>query len=299
MALRRKPVRRKLGLRRRPASGEQVAENRRAAIFYAITALGFVLLVTLGVWSRPKPVDTSGCPTNQMLPAAHTVVVIDQTDRFTPGQIDYAKKVILYEYGRLHRYDRLTVRGVGDDADAPQRKFQLCRVQKRDEVLGIAVNEDQVARRFADVAGKPLNRYLNSLAKVGEARLSPLVETIATISREDDFGEGVAARRLVVISDLAQHSGNFSQYPRQPGHDGAGRDGGGAIALPADLGPYAADLKGAVVRAHYLVRPSLRRVQGEAHQATWRAYFRRQGASDVAIGWGIGLGDNGRDGKTR
>jgi len=284
MALRRKPIRRKLASRRRPPSSEQIAENRRAAIFYAVTAVGLVLLIALGVWSRPKPVDTSGCPTNQMLPSAHTVVVIDQTDRFTPGQIDYAKKVILYEYGRLHRYDRLTVRGVGDDADAPQRKFQLCRVQKRDEVLGIAVNEDQVARHFTEVAGKPLNRYLNSLAKVGEASLSPLVETIATISREDDFGDGVASRRLVVISDLAQHSGNFSQYPRQ----------GGTIALPADLGPYSADLKGAAVRAHYLVRPSLRHVQGEAHQATWRAYFKRQGASDVAIGWGIGLGDGKR-----
>lgn len=290
MALRRKPIRRRLSARRRAPSAEAVAETRRAIGFYLITAVGLVLLIALGVWSRPKPVDTSGCPTNQMLPSAHTVVLIDQTDRFTPGQIDYAKKVILYEYGRLHRYDRLTVRGVGDDADAPQRKFQLCRVQKGEEVLGIAVNEDQVARRFATVAGKPLNRYLNSLAKVGEARLSPLVETIATISREEDFGAGVASRRLVVISDFGQHSGNFSQYSRQPG-----LEGGDGIALPADLGPYAADLKGAVVRAHYLVRPSLRHVQGEAHQATWRAYFKREGASDVAIGWGLGLGDS----KTR
>ena len=87
MALRRKPIRRKLASRRRPPSSEQIAENRRAAIFYAVTAVGLVLLIALGVWSRPKPVDTSGCPTNQMLPSAHTVVVIDQTDRFTPGQI--------------------------------------------------------------------------------------------------------------------------------------------------------------------------------------------------------------------
>ena len=74
MALRRKPVQRRLSARKRAPSAAAIAENRRALWFYVITAVGLVLLIALGVWSRPKPVDTSGCPTNQMLPSAHTEI---------------------------------------------------------------------------------------------------------------------------------------------------------------------------------------------------------------------------------
>jgi hypothetical protein len=240
------------------------------------------VLLLLMMLARPKPVDVAtGCATDQLLPKAHTVLVIDQTDRFTPAQITYAKTVLLYEYDRLHRYDLLTVRGVGDNADTPMRNFKLCRVQKRDEVYGIAVNEDQVAHRFETVAGKPMARYLDSLAHVGEAETSPLVETLSNISREEDFGPGVGARRLVIVSDMAQNSANFTQY----------RDAGARVALPRDLGVFRPDLKGATVRVHYLLRPSLRRLQGPAHQATWQDYFERAGARDVKLGWGVGLGD--------
>jgi hypothetical protein len=285
MALRRRTRRPRLSSRRRPASAERIAENRRALKFYAAVGVGAALLLALAIFARPRPVDkTTGCETDQLLPKAHTVLVIDQTDAFTPAQITYAKKVLLYEYDRLHRYDLLTVRGVGDDADTPFRNFKLCRVQKRAEVYGIAVNEDQVARRFETVAGKPMARYLDSLARVGEAETSPLVETLSNISREEDFGPGVGSRRLVVISDLAQNSANFSQY----------RNKGAKVALPTELGVFRADLKGATVRVHYLLRPSLRRLQGPAHQATWQDYFERAGAKDIKIGWGVGLGDTKR-----
>jgi hypothetical protein len=110
------------------------------------------------------------------------------------------------------------------------------------------------------------------------------VETISNISREEDFGSGVASRRLVVISDMAQNSANFSQY----NHKGA------QVALPTELGVFRPDLKGATVRIHYLLRPSLRRIQGPEHQETWQAFFERAGAKDVKIGWGVGLGDRSR-----
>jgi hypothetical protein len=282
MARVRPPRRRRLSSRRRPASAERIAENRRAVKFYAVVGVGAALLVALAILARPKPVDkATGCETDQLLPNAHTVLVIDQTDAFTPAQITYAKTVLLYEYDHLRRYDLLTVRGVGSNADTPLRDFKLCRVQKREEVYGIAVNEDQVAHRFETVAGKPMARYLDSLARVGEAETSPLVETLSNISREEDFGPGVSARRLVIISDMAQNSAKFSQY----------RDKGAKVALPSDLGVFRPDLKGAAVRVHYLLRPSLRRLQGSDHQAAWQDYFERAGAKDVKFGWGIGLGD--------
>ena len=282
MALGRGPRRRLLSSRRRPASAERVAETQRALKFYAVVVVGAALLVLLAILARPKPVDVAtGCETDQLLPKAHTVLVIDQTDRFTPAQITYAKTVLLYEYDRLHRYDLLTVRGVGENADTPLRNFKLCRVQKRAEVYGIAVNEDQVAHRFETVAGKPMARYLDSLARVGEAETSPLVETISNISREEGFGPGVGQRRLVIISDMAQNSANFSQYKNK----------GSQVALPTELGVFRPDLKGASVRVHYLLRPSLRRLQGPAHEATWQDYFERSGAKDIKFGWGVGLGD--------
>lgn len=253
--------------------------------FYALVGVGAAVLLALAILARPKPVDkATGCETDQLLPTAHTVLVIDQTDAFTPAQITYAKKVLLYEYDHLHRYDLLTVRGVGTNADTPIRNFTLCRVPKRAEVYGIAVNEDQVAHRFETVAGKPMARYLDSLARVGEAETSPLVETISNISREEDFGPGVRDRRLVVISDMAQNSANFSQYKKA----------GAKVALPSELGVFQPDLKGATVRVHYLLRPSLRRIQGAEHEATWQAFFERAGAKDVKIGWGVGLGDGKR-----
>jgi hypothetical protein len=96
---------------------------------------------------------------------------------------------------------------------------------------------------------------------------SPLLETAVRELRQQDF-RYAKQRRLVLISDMVQHSDLFSQYKRgRPKAD--------------DLADMNADMQGDEIRIHYIRRPSLHRIQTAAHRRFWTSYFTNAGAHVV------------------
>jgi hypothetical protein len=231
--------------------------------------------------SRTPELDRStGCPAGQLVPKTHTVVLVDQTDALSPRQIDYAKRLILLEYQRLPTGGRMTVRPIDADPESVARDFSRCRVRRGDEVAGIATNPDLIEAEFRRSVGDALNRYLDGLESARTAEASPILETVGTVAEAPDFGPNVDARRLVLLSDMAQHSGRVDQY----GAPGVyALDGGARELLPRNF-------SGVDVRVHYLRRPSLARLQGPAHERFWRSWFDAAGA-DVQLGWGLQLAE--------
>jgi hypothetical protein len=267
---------RRAAARRPRVSDRRRSENARALVIFAFSLLAIVGLGTVAFVNRAPALDEgNGCVRGQLVPPGHTVVLIDQTDSLGRRQIDYVKTLILLEYERLAPGERLTVRPIDADPDSTEREFSRCRVRRGSDVLGIGANPEMIEADFRRVVGNPLNNYLNGLANVPTAEVSPILETIATAVDSPDFGANVGERRLVIVSDMAQHSRQASQYGE-----------------PADLtlSPQARDflarnLNNVDVRVHYVRRPSLSGLQTPAHREFWTKWLRGEGAR-VELGWG-------------
>ena len=276
---------------RRPAprrwrpSDRRRSENARAAVIFALSLGAVVGMGAIAFVNRAPALDEgNGCVRGQLVPPGHTVVLIDQTDPLGKRQIDYVKTLILLEYERLKTGERLTVRPIDADPDSTAREFSRCRVRRGSDVLGIGANPEMIEADFRRIVGNPLNNYLNGLANVPTAEASPILETIATAVDSPDFGPNVPERRLIIVSDMAQHSAQANQYG-QPER--------------LELSPTASDflrrnLAGVDVRVHYLRRPALSALQTAAHREFWTRWLRSNGA-EVQLDWGTHMVEPRRD----
>ncbi len=272
----------KASRRLRPSELRRRSQTRRAAVILGVSAVAVLGVAALAVASRSPPLDPdSGCIIGQTVPREHTVVLVDQTDPLTSHQIAYVKALILAEYQRLRPYGELTVRGVRADPDDAGASFSRCRLRRGAEVLGIASNPDMIEAAFRRTVGDALNGYLNGLHDVPSAPRSPIIEAVDSAADAADFGPTVKARRLVIVSDMAQNSREVSEY-KGPG-SGLDPDAAARAELTRDL-------HGVAVRIHYVRRPELAAIQTSAQRDFWRAWFAGQGG-EVKLGWGLQLVD--------
>jgi len=278
-AIRNVPKRKR---RLRPGEVRRRAETRRAVIILAIAVLAIVGVGVALFLSRTPRLDVAtGCPVGQRIPPEHTVVLIDQTDPLTPRQIDYAKSVILAEYDRLKPEGKLTISSIRADVGQDDHDFSRCRVRRGADVSDVTANPDMIEAQFRHTVGDALNDYLNSLRHVPTAPRSPIIETVDAALDAPDFGATVKARRLAIISDMAQNSQEVSEY-KGPGS--------GLDPSPAVRDELSRDMHGVAVRIHYVRRPALAAIQTPAQRSFWTDWFRRQGA-EVKLGWGLQLVD--------
>lgn len=274
----RRPVKRRL----RPAELRRRKDTRRAITILAIAVVAIIGVGVLVFMTRTPTLDPdTGCIAGQAVPSEHTVVLIDQTDPLTRTQIAYVKALILAEYDRLHTYGELSIRGVRSDPDDAGQTFSRCRVRRGGEVMGVASNPEMIEAAFKRTVGDALNNYLNGLRDVPTAPHSPIMEAVDSVVDGADFGATVKARRLVLVSDMAQNSDLVSEY-RGPG-SGLDPDARAKETLTRDL-------HGVAVRIHYVRRPALAAIQTSAQRDFWRQWFEGQGAS-VKLGWGLQLVD--------
>jgi hypothetical protein len=183
------------------------AETRRAVVILVVAVLAIVGVgVALYLSRTPKLDVATGCPVGQRVPPEHTVVLIDQTDPLTPRQIDYAKSVILAEYDRLKPEGKLTISSIRADVGEDEHDFSRCRVRRGADVSDVTANPEMIEAQFRHTVGDALNDYLNSLRHVPTAPRSPIIETVDAALDAPDFGPTVKARRLTIISDMAQNS---------------------------------------------------------------------------------------------
>lgn len=274
----RRPTKRRL----RPAEIRRRKDTRRAVIILAAAVAAVAAVGALVFLTRTPELDPeTGCIAGQTVPAEHTVVLIDQTDPLTRTQIAYVKALILAEYERLRPYGELSIRGVRSDPDDTGQTFSRCRVRRGTEVLGVASNPEMIEQAFKRTVGDALNGYLNGLQRVPTAPRSPIIEAVDNVADGADFGPTVKARRLVIVSDMAQNSDLVSEY----------RGAGSGLSPDAHAREtLSRDLHGVAVRIHYVRRPGLAAIQTSAQRDFWRQWFEGQGAS-VKLGWGLQMVD--------
>jgi hypothetical protein len=273
---------------RRTPHRAKVRDNKAeiAKAYWKIGLACTVLLavVVIVVTLKPTPVNAlTGCPKSQTAPEAHTVILIDATDRLPRNELRFLQDLVMTEYMWLPEGGRLTVRTLLAAASDGE-DIVVCRVAESSRTGGLLDNERRIRKRFDKIAGGPLADLFTDLADAPEQEASPIMEAVAMVLERSDFLQNVPDRRLIVVSDFAQHSDSHSMY-----------GGRGSMDPSREVAEeLLRDMSGVDVRLQYVRRTNLRALQSRSHREFWETYVEEQEPNSIALGHGLLIGENPR-----
>jgi hypothetical protein len=258
---------------RSAAEQEGRARRRKDLAGWALIAISFIALAGgAAAYSqlRPPPTDSETlCRTDTPL-RAHTLILVDATDKLEPRHKKRLAAAIAQERARLSTYDRLTILSLRPDQPAePRVLFSLCLPRDAATANPLFENPARLQAQWDDSIGKALAAAQRRAGAAAPAPVSPIVAAVRAAAADPDF-TGPMQRRFVLISDLLENDpAGFSIY-RDVAADPAA-----ALARPAALG-------GASVRVIPLDRREDAGRQDAARERLWAPFFDASGAAAIA-----------------
>jgi hypothetical protein len=228
----------------------------------------FGLFAAAAIHQPPATDPATGCKLDREDPV-HTIVLVDQSDPFNATDLDWVRTLLDGEARSLPRHGRLTL-VVPNSASPydPVQVFTGCSPGSAAESNPIFQNPKMIAAAWERKFHAPLMAQADESLRDTVAPSSPLMEAMYTLADRPDFQGHVPVRRLILVSDLMQHSPGFSMY-----RSGADAD----VWAESPLADMRAGLEGVEVVARIVPRQQYALPLGEV-KAFWRDWFEDAGA---------------------
>lgn len=176
---------------------------------------GFVVALVVGaafvftISAPPNSDPLTGCRTDGEAPAA-MVVLIDQSDPFSTTDKESVRAYV-HDWARsAPAYSRISIRRINpDDYREPIELWDGCSPGQTENVpVWEAVRSNLTVRERAwnSRMGEPLDEALSTLDREVEADYSPIIESVLELVRDPNLREIPGSKRLVVFSDMIQHT---------------------------------------------------------------------------------------------
>jgi hypothetical protein len=248
-----------------------------------LTLVGLALLVGLGggvYWLRKskEPQDANNCPKSGA--RAIQVIMIDRSDPISPQQAQGVRQFVQRaknEAAFATRFDVYTFEG--DTKNEMRPIIQVCAPGRGEEANEWIENPERMRRRYEEFS-VVLDQTIDGLLRENTQANSPIIESLrgAAIT---SFGpvSGNLPLRLILVSDMVQHTSLASHFKSEPNFDQLSKTSGWPSLRPT--------LKGAGVDILYLLRPSAKRgptpIQNRGHQLFWEQLIRAGGGEVKSI----------------
>lgn len=213
--------------------------------------------------------DATLCPKNGA--KGHLVVLVDLTDPASMTQMRFARNKIEREIDEAGVGTLISIGVVAPDAALREGMLlTVCKPPSGAEADALTENAKMIEDNFQDRFAQPLDRMLTKIMTVSEAPSSPIMENLQELlSRIPEF-DGSTPQKLVIFSNLSQHSDVLSFYRG---------DNWSRFEAIGGLSKLARNLTGTDVLLLRLPEPPEQR---ENLEDFWVNYFEAQGASTVA-----------------
>lgn len=259
-------MRRKRGAGARSAAGVVL-------IVLAVLVLGGLGGASLLLRAPPTDPETL-CRTDAAL-AAHTIILVDATDRLEARHRRKLRAVLQQERARLSQYDRLTLMRLNvRRPQEPSILFSRCLPRPPEQTNPLFENTRMTQARWDEEFAEALDRALRTASAGRGARASPIIAGVRAVAADPDFGPEIPRRRLVLVSDLLEHDPEgFSLYVSQANY--------AAWRMATPSGPP--DLARVDLRIVPLDRPEHAARQTDAVENFWPAFFDAADVQGVTI----------------
>lgn len=257
--------------RRRGASGRNALGI--VLIVAALAVLGG--LASAALFLRPPPTDaTTLCRLDKPL-AAHTIVLVDSTDRLEARHRRKLRAVLAQERARLAQYDRLTIMRINvRRPQEPSILFSQCLPRPPEQTNPLFENARMVQATWDQEFAQALESALRSAGAGGPQRASPIIAALRAVAADPEFGAEIPRRRLVLVSDLLEHNPQgFSLYVSDASYV--------TWVASAPTGPP--DFAHVDLRIVPIDRPGNAERQTDAIEHFWPAFFDAADVQSVSI----------------
>lgn len=183
----------------------------RGAIALMLTSV-FGLFAAAAMNQPPATDEETGCRLDRQDPS-HTIVLVDQSDPFNATDVAWVRALLEDEARALPKFGRLTL-SVPNAASSydPVTVWTGCSPGSAAAANPIFQNPKMIEQAWQAKFHKPLMAGAETVLIDNVAPNSPLMEAMFTLGDRPDFQDNVPARRLILVSDLMQHSKEFSMY---------------------------------------------------------------------------------------
>jgi len=204
-------------------------KSRRRKSLQSVAYLWIGILLIIGVAGvsislfllKPEKIEKDPltlCPVKNG-PSAFTSIVIDRTDSF--GSISKADVEVELQdiLDSTKEYEEISLFVVEPVEKSPLRSIiSVCNPGTPDKADPWTQNPELVAKNWKTKFLTPLGDLLNRLLVEEEAPLSPIMESIQSVSITALGGSQKSSlpRRIILISDLLQNSQAWSLYTQNP-----------------------------------------------------------------------------------
>jgi hypothetical protein len=247
---------------RRPGAA---GRNALGVVLIGAAALALGGLGAAALLLRAPPTDAETlCRTDAPL-AAHTIVLVDSTDRLEARHRRKLRAVLAQERARLGQYDRLTIMRINvRRPQEPAILFSKCLPRPPEDANPLFENARMTQATWNEAFAEALDSALRSASSGGPQRASPIVAGIRAVAADPDFGAEIPQRRLVLVSDLLEHDPQgFSLYVSNANYS----------AWRAGSATGAPDLARVDMRIVPIDRPDHAGPQAHAMTEFWPAFF--------------------------
>jgi hypothetical protein len=200
-------------------------EKARRNRFYAAATGG--VLATLAalsflVWlfRPPVPDPETLCPTRRPI-TAHTLVIVDRTDRWDSGIEETLTQLIEEAQRSTRRYEKFSIVAL-DSELSTHALFSICNPGEPNILTDLYKGRRFTKRDFDQKFVGASESVIARIRRPAQAPTSPIVEYIHAWLGRDDFNAEIPKRRLVLLSDMRQNSAQLSLY-RSPDSDALAR----------------------------------------------------------------------------
>lgn len=237
----------------------------------AVAAVGLIvgLFFYQGRVAGQMAIDQSTlCPLTG--PRAMTAVLIDVTDEMAPVQVSKLRELVRQQINQAEVGTEFSLGMVTDDASRLGSLVALCKPRAGGDVSAAVQNVRLVEERYKERFLDPLNGIFDQMLTATEAKQSPIMEGLQRlISETPGFVTFAGPKRVIIVSDLLQHSDAMSFY-RGESWDSF-RQSRASQRLSKDLGDADID----VIQ---IPRPSGWKGDPAVLEDFWIRYFDHQGA---------------------
>ena len=252
-----------------------MARAREKGPWFWRSAIGVMLLTVIGLFSvaafnaAPALDAETECRADRKDPA-HTILLIDQSDPFSANDLAWVDELIDAEARTLPRFGRLTVVLPNSEQPFdPKMLYTHCSPGSVDDANPILQNPRMIDDTWREHFYMPLATTVGETLKTTSQPSSPLFEALYAVGDRADFQDNRSNRRLVIVSDLMQHSDAFSFY-----RNGADLAAYGETSIASQL----PQLGGVEVVTRIVPRQEYDLPISEL-KAFWRSYFDKTGAA--------------------
>ena len=262
---------------RRWRSQKFTASTRESNPAWLLLAAAAVAILGVAIWLmfalRQPHLDETLCPPSG--PTAGVAIILDLTDPVEPNKIAWIRQGIQSEIDDATTGTLFVVGLVHPEAGMRGAKFAICKPPSGAQASELYENPRMIEERYVSAFREPLDIALGDMLSSGVADRSPIMESIqSTLADAPGFSDAKYPRRLLLVTDLLQHSPAFSFYRG---------DTWESFKESANFQRLARNLKNARVGILRMLRPRAKIPDSQEVDHFWVNYFEYQLAVSVDV----------------